>query len=59
MKTTMQIVGTRYTQASRRDQEKDFADALKHAEPLMYLHGLGYDCSEARVDKFAPKDEDG
>lgn len=43
------IEGTRYTQAADRDQSADFAAALGTANPLMHLHGLGYDCSSARV----------
>lgn len=49
------ICGTRYTQwdAYKRDQAKDFADALRvsstNHEALSYLHRLGYDCSTAFV----------
>lgn len=48
------IAGTRYTQADAwtRDQEADFAEALKRPvayDALMYLHGLGYDVSRAKV----------
>lgn len=44
------IVGTHYRQATPRpDERQDEADALTHDDPLMYLHSLGYDVSEARV----------
>jgi hypothetical protein len=52
MTTTRIICGTHYTQAVARDQEADFAEALRGRsdyDALMYLHGLGYDCSQARV----------
>jgi hypothetical protein len=57
MARTRMIVGTKYTQADSwtRDQKADMAAAL--AQPkgseLMYLHGLGYDCSQARVVEVA------
>ena len=57
MNTTRMIVGTRYTQAARRDQAADFTTALTNQNPLMYLHGLGYNCADARivnVTAFAP-----
>ena len=49
MKNTRMIIGTHYRQATPRDEAQDFADALETDNPLMYLHGLGYDVSEARV----------
>lgn len=48
------INGLRFTQAEPRDRRRDEAAALAahpdddHAA-LMYLHALGYDCSDARV----------
>jgi hypothetical protein len=52
MTTPRIICGTHTTQAVARDQEADFAEALRGRsdyDALMYLHGLGYDCSQARV----------
>lgn len=52
MATNRKIIeGTRYTQADAadRDQAADFAAALRTPDPLAHLHGLGYDCSTARV----------
>lgn len=43
------IVGTHYTQVLPRYFGQDEVDALTHDDPLMYLHSLGYDVSEARV----------
>lgn len=45
------IIGTHYTQADSwtRDYAADFETALKTENPLMFLHGLGYDVSEAKV----------
>lgn len=53
------IVGTHYRQATPRpDERQDEADALTHDDPLMYLHSLGYDVSEARIMDVSPKPGD-
>lgn len=48
---TKAIQGDRYTQADRltRNRNADHLEALATDDPLMHLHGLGYDVSTASV----------
>ena len=62
--TEMQsVVGLRYTKSDKRDRNKDVADALTltadpghpYHTPLLHLHYLGYDVSNASVVNYTER----